>query len=87
MTTERATIIHLETGVVVSNKMNKTITVLVERRVQDPLYKKYVKRSKKFKAHDERNECGEGDKVVIQACRPLSKTKTWKLVEILEKAS
>ncbi len=87
MSTQRATIIHTETGVVVSSKMNKTITVLVERKVQDPLYKKYVKKSSKFKAHDEKNECNEGDKVMIQACRPLSKTKTWKLVEILERAS
>lgn len=73
-------------GRVVSNKMNKTITVLVERRVDHPLYKKYVRRSTKLHAHDENNECQVGDVVAITTARPLSKTKAWKLVNILERA-
>lgn len=66
--------------------MDKTITVLFEKRVKHPLYKKYIKQSKKFKAHDENNECGVGDKVLIMETRPLSKTKNWRLVRIIEKA-
>jgi small subunit ribosomal protein S17 len=73
-------------GRVVSNKANKTITVLVERRVRHPLYGKFIRRSTKLHAHDENNDCGEGDLVLIQECRPLSRTKTWKLVKVLEKA-
>lgn len=75
------------TGRVVSNKMDKTITVLVERLVKHPVYGKYIKRSTKMHAHDENNQCQEGDVVSIAACRPFSKTKTWKLVEIVERAS
>lgn len=74
------------TGVVVSNKMQKTITVLVERRVAHPLYKKYYKKRKKFLAHDEKNECQVGDVVRIMETRPLSKRKRWRLVAILKKA-
>lgn len=74
------------TGTVTSNKMDKSITVLVERRVKHPLYHKIVRRSTKMHAHDESNECGIGDTVVIQECRPLSKTKSWRLVEVVEKA-
>ena len=73
-------------GVVTSNKMDKTITVSVERRIQHPLYGKYLKRHKKFAAHDEENQCTVGDTVKIMETRPLSKTKRWRLVEILEKA-
>lgn len=73
-------------GVVVSNKMDKTISVKVERRLKHPLYGKFVKRSKKFFAHDEQNTCTIGDKVLIMETRPLSKNKCWRLVEILEKA-
>jgi len=73
------------TGRVVSNKMDKTITVLIERRVPHPLYKKYVRRSTKLHAHDENNECREGDTVVIEQSRPLSKTKAWRLVKIVER--
>ena len=76
-----------ETGRVVSDKMDKTITVLVERRVKHPLYGKYVKRSTKLHAHDEHNECKEGDVVTIEECRPLSKSKAWRLVKVVEKAS
>lgn len=67
-------------GVVVSDKANKTITVLVERRVMHPVYKKFVKRSKKYHAHDEDNRCKVGDKVRIVECRPISKSKTWRVV-------
>lgn len=73
-------------GFVVSNKMDKTVTVTIERRKQHPMYKRVIKRSKKYKAHDEINECNEGDKVRIVETRPLSKTKRWRVVEILEKA-
>ena len=73
-------------GVVLSNKMDKTITVLVERKVKHPLYGKFVKRSTKLHVHDENNECNQGDTVSVTECRPLSKTKTWKLVEIVERA-
>lgn len=73
------------TGRVVSNKMDKTITVLIERRVPHPLYKKYVRRSTKLHAHDENNECREGDTVVIEQSRPLSKTKAWRLLKIVER--
>ena len=73
-------------GRVVSNKADKTITVLLERQVKHPLYGKYIKRSTKVHAHDEDNACGEGDMVAITECRPLSKTKTWRVVEILERA-
>ncbi|ADE15482.1 ribosomal protein S17 [Nitrosococcus halophilus Nc 4] len=72
-------------GRVVSDKMDKTITVLVERRVAHPLYKKYVKRFTKLHAHDENNECRVGDVVAVSVTRPLSKTKTWKLVNVLER--
>ncbi len=73
-------------GIVVSDKMDKTIVVAVSERVKHPLYKKIVNRTKKFKAHDENNSCGIGDKVLIAETRPLSKDKCWRLVEIVEKA-
>lgn len=72
-------------GVVVSDKMDKTVVVAVERRVKHPFYKKYIKLTSKFKAHDEENTCQIGDKVKIMETRPLSKTKRWRIVEILEK--
>ncbi len=72
------------TGKVVSNKMDKTVTVLVERVVKHPVYGKYIKRSTKMMAHDEQNVCQEGDVVSITSCRPMSKNKTFKLVEVLE---
>ncbi|HAB55295.1 MAG TPA: 30S ribosomal protein S17 [Cellvibrionales bacterium] len=75
------------TGRVVSDKMDKTITVMVERRVKHALYGKYITRSTKLHAHDEKNECNEGDLVAISESRPLSKTKTWMLQEIVEKAA
>ena len=78
--------IRTRIGRVVSNKMDKSITVLVERRVKHPLYGKYITRSTKLHAHDENNECGIGDTVTITECRPISKTKTWRLVSVVEKA-
>jgi small subunit ribosomal protein S17 len=72
-------------GRVVSDKMDKTITVLVERRVKHPLYGKFVRRSTKVHAHDENNECQIGDVVVVEQCRPLSKTKTWKFTKLVER--
>ena len=75
------------TGRVVSNKMDKSITVMVERRVRHPVYKKYITRSTKLHAHDETNECQEGDVVTVEQCRPLSKTKTWRLVRVEERAT
>ena len=72
-------------GIVVSNKMNKTIVVAVERRVKDPVYQKYVKKTRKFMAHDEQNQCDVGDRVRIMETRPLSKNKTWRLLQIVEK--
>jgi small subunit ribosomal protein S17 len=74
------------TGKVVSNKMDKTITVLVERFVTHPTYGKIMRRRSKIKAHDEKNDCQEGDTVVITQCRPLSRHKSWKLVEIIGRA-
>jgi len=74
------------TGRVVSDAMDKTITVLVERRVKHPLYGKFIRRSTKIHAHDEGNTCGRGDLVTVEQCRPLSKTKTWRLIEVVEKA-
>ena len=71
---------------VISNKMDKTIVVAVEDNVKHPLYNKIVKRTYKLKAHDENNECGIGDRVRVMETRPLSKTKRWRLVEIIEKA-
>ncbi len=73
-------------GVVTSNKMEKSITVMVERRVKHPKYGKFVKKSTKFVAHDEKNDCNEGDTVRIMETRPLSKRKCWRLVEIIERA-
>ena len=73
-------------GLVVSNKMDKTIVVAIKERINHPLYKKTVNRTKKLKAHDEKNECGIGDKVMVAETRPLSKDKHWRLVQIVEKA-
>ena len=73
-------------GVVVSNKMDKSIVIKVERKVKHPLYGKFVKKSTKFMAHDEKNECNIGDTVRIMETRPLSKNKCWRIVEIVEKA-
>jgi len=73
-------------GQVVSDKMSKTITVLVERRIRHPLYKKFIRRSTKLHAHDENDECRIGDTVAIEPCRPMAKTKSWRLNHIVERA-
>lgn len=73
-------------GIVTSSKMDKTITVSVERRLRHPIYGKFVKKTKKFSAHDETNDCNEGDTVRIVESRPLSKKKRWRLVEVIERA-
>lgn len=73
-------------GLVTSSKMDKSVVVMIERRVKHPIYGKFVKKTSKFVAHDEKNECGEGDLVRIMETRPLSKRKNWRLVEIIEKA-
>ena len=74
------------TGKVVSNSRDKTIAVLVERKVRHPIYKKYIKRSTKVHAHDEKNECGLGDVVKVSESKPFSKTKNWALLEVVEKS-
>ena len=74
-------------GRVVSNKMNKSVTILVERQVKHPLYGKYIRRSTKLHAHDEDNACNEGDVVRVSECRPLSKTKNWRVVEVVTRAA
>ena len=76
----------VRTGIVVSNKMDKTVVVRVERMAEHPLYGKRIKRAKKYVAHDANNQCGMGDEVKIRETRPLSKTKRWELVEIMRKA-
>ena len=80
-------VVRTKTGRVVSNKMNQTVTVMVERKVKHPLYGKYIRRSTKLHVHDENNVCNEGDMVSIAECKPISKTKSWELVEVLEKVS
>ena len=74
-------------GVVTSNKMEKSVTVMIERRVKHPLYGKIIKRSTKLSVHDEANECGIGDTVLIEQCAPISKNKSWKLVSVVEKST
>ena len=73
-------------GIVTSDKMDKTVVVTIKNRVRHPLYNKIVNDTVKYKAHDENNECGVGDKVLIMECRPYSKDKRWRVVEIIEKA-
>ncbi len=85
MSEEQAVSNRTLTGRVVSNKMDKSITVVVERKVKHPLYGKYVRRSTKVHAHDANNECRTGDVVLVEQCRPLSKSKRWQLVEIIER--
>ena len=84
--TEQNTNNRTLTGRVVSDAMDKSITVLVERRVKHPLYGKFLRRSTKIHAHDESNQCNKGDVVRVEQCRPLSKTKAWRLLEVIEKA-
>ena len=86
MNEERTTSRKTRVGKVVSDKMDKTVVVTIKDRVKHPLYNKIVDKSVKYKAHDENNECGVGDKVQIMECRPMSKDKNWRVVEIIEKA-
>jgi small subunit ribosomal protein S17 len=87
MTMENNRIFKRKTGVVVSIAMQKSITVMVERTLMDPVFKKYIRRRNKFMAHDEKNECQKGDTVVIRECRPLSKCKRWRVESIVTRAS
>jgi len=83
---EKTKVVRTLSGKVISNKMDKTIVVLVVRKIKHPVYGKYIKRSTKIHAHDEGNICNEGDVVTIAESRPISRTKQWKLVEVVEKA-
>jgi small subunit ribosomal protein S17 len=74
-------------GRVISDKMDKTVTVMIERKVKHPIYGKFVRRSTKVHAHDENNECQIGDVVVVEQCRPLSKSKTWRFVKLVERTN
>lgn len=87
MNSETKKVVRTLSGRVVSDKMDKTVTVLVERKVKHPLIGKVIRRSNKFHAHDETNECKEGDLVVIEETRPLSKSKTWKVSKIVAKST
>ena len=84
---EQEKIARSTSGVVISNKMDKTVTVLVERLEKHPLYKKYIRKSTKLHAHDESNECNEGDTVQIEECRPMSKSKSWRVIEVVSRAN
>ena len=74
-------------GVVTSNTGDKSATIMIERKIKHPVYGKFIKRSTKIRLHDEANECNKGDKILIEECRPMSKTKSWKLVKVVEKAA
>jgi len=86
MSDENTKLLRTLTGEVVSDKMDKTVTVVVERKVRHPIYKKYIRRSTRYHVHDENGECHVGDKVSIVACRPISKTKAWRLHRVVERA-
>ena len=80
-------VLRIQTGSVISDKTDKSATVLIERKVKHPIYGKFVKKSTKLHIHDENNECGIGDTVQISECRPISRTKSWKLVKVVNKAN
>ncbi|RLA26076.1 MAG: 30S ribosomal protein S17 [Gammaproteobacteria bacterium] len=80
-------VLRIQTGSVVSDKMHKSAVVLIERKVKHPIYGKFMNKSTKLHIHDENNECGVGDTVQISECRPISKTKSWTLVKVVEKAN
>jgi small subunit ribosomal protein S17 len=84
---EETNVVRTLSGRVSSNKMDKTVTVVIDRKVPHPLYGKFIARRTKLHAHDEANACGEGDLVLIEECRPISKTKSWRVVKVLEKAT
>ncbi len=83
---EDSKLVRTLTGRVVSDKMDKSAVVMVERKVRHPLYGKYIRRSTKLHIHDENNECRQGDTVTIRQCRPISKTKSWQLLDVVERA-
>ena len=83
---EEGKLIRTLTGRVVSDKMDKSAVVMVERKVRHPLYGKYIRRSTRMHIHDENNECRQGDTVIIRQCRPISKTKSWRLLEVVERS-
>ena len=87
--TQAATAVNKRTvqGVVTSNAGDKSATIMIERKIKHPVYGKYIKRSTKLHIHDETNECNKGDTILVEECRPMSKTKSWKLVKVVEKAS
>ena len=87
MNEETSGAVNALSGRVVSDRMDKTVTVVVERLVRHPLYGKYIRRSSKFHVHDENNECHIGDVVAIEQCRPISKNKAWRLVKVVERAA
>ena len=87
MSEQKAKVERSITGQVISNKMDKTIVVMGERKVKHPLYGKFIRRSTKYHAHDAANECNIGDTVMIKECRPLSKTKSWTLIKVLDKGA
>ena len=82
---EQSKLVRTLTGQVVSDKMDKSAVVMVERKVRHPLYGKYIRRSSKLHVHDANNECRQGDTVTIQQCRPMSRTKSWTLLEVVER--
>ena len=82
---EESKLVRTLTGQVVSDKMNKSAVVMVERKVRHPLYGKYIRRSTRMHVHDANNECRQGDTVIIQQCRPMSKTKSWMLLEVVDR--
>ena len=84
---EQAKVARTVTGTVVSNKMDKTVTVMIERKVKHPVYGKYIRRSTRLHIHDADNSCQDGDVVTIEQCRPISRTKSWRLVEVVESAA
>ena len=86
-TAETRPVVRTTLGRVISNKMDKSVTVSVERRVKHPVYGKYIRRTTKLMAHDEDNTCKEGDLVAISECRPISKNKTWRVVEVVRQSS
>jgi len=83
---EDSKLVRTLTGRVVSDKMDKSAVVMVERKIRHPLYGKYIRRSSKLHIHDENNECKQGDTVTIKQCRPISKTKSWQLLEVVDRA-
>ena len=83
---EQAKVARTVTGTVISDKMDKTVTVMIERKVKHPVYGKYIRRSTKLHVHDEENTCREGDRVTVEQCRPLSRSKSWRLVDVVERS-